>query len=166
MQDNTPDNANDQNQFPGYPHYDAKEDIMDKRNEAQKVSTDPNDMGPNARTESMEQRTAPAGDLQNATDETTEADVTPEDLQMLSAAFQSRDMDDMDPEEAKLDETDEDGDPLNEPRSTYNQTGADLDVPGSETDDANENIGEEDEENNYYSLGGDNHESLEEDPSV
>ncbi len=32
-----------------------------------------------------------------------------------------------------------------------------LDVPGAELDDANESIGEEDEENNYYSLGGDNH---------
>lgn len=29
---------------------------------------------------------------------------------------------------------------------------AGLDVPGSELDDANELIGEEDEENNYYSL--------------
>ncbi|HSZ72521.1 MAG TPA: hypothetical protein VK750_07570 [Cytophagaceae bacterium] len=36
-------------------------------------------------------------------------------------------------------------------------TGEDLDVPGSELDDDNESIGEEDEENNYYSLGGDNH---------
>ncbi len=38
----------------------------------------------------------------------------------------------------------------------------DLDVPGAELDDANELIGEEDEENNYYSLGGDNHHDLEE----
>ena len=45
------------------------------------------------------------------------------------------------------------------------QTGDDLDVPGDELDDANEAIGEEDEENNYYSLGGDNKESLEEDAS-
>lgn len=30
--------------------------------------------------------------------------------------------------------------------------GEDLDVPGSELDDADESIGEEDEENNYYSL--------------
>jgi len=37
-----------------------------------------------------------------------------------------------------------------------------LDVPGAELDDENEAIGEEDEENNYYSLGGDNHEDLEE----
>jgi ssDNA-binding Zn-finger/Zn-ribbon topoisomerase 1 len=39
----------------------------------------------------------------------------------------------------------------------------DLDVPGAELDDADEAIGREDEENNYYSLGGDNHEDLEED---
>jgi hypothetical protein len=36
-------------------------------------------------------------------------------------------------------------------------TGDDLDIPGAELDDAQEDIGEEDEENNYYSLGGDNH---------
>ena len=41
--------------------------------------------------------------------------------------------------------------------------GEDLDVPGAELDDADENIGEEDEENNYYSLGGDDHNELEED---
>ena len=40
--------------------------------------------------------------------------------------------------------------------------GNDLDIPGSELDDYQEEIGSEDEENNYYSLGGDNHENLEE----
>lgn len=40
--------------------------------------------------------------------------------------------------------------------------GSDLDVPGSELDDAQEKIGSEDEENNYYSIGGDNHNDLEE----
>jgi hypothetical protein len=42
-------------------------------------------------------------------------------------------------------------------------TGGDLDIPGSELDDDLEFIGSEDEENNYYSLGGDNHNDLEED---
>lgn len=42
-------------------------------------------------------------------------------------------------------------------------TGEDLDVPGSEADEAEENSGSEDEENNYYSLGGDNHNDLDED---
>jgi hypothetical protein len=34
-----------------------------------------------------------------------------------------------------------------------------LDVPGSELDDNQEEIGSEDEENNYYSLGGDDHDN-------
>ena len=38
----------------------------------------------------------------------------------------------------------------------------DLDIPGSELDDPDENIGEEDEENNLYSIGGDDHNDLEE----
>ena len=42
-------------------------------------------------------------------------------------------------------------------------TGGDLDIPGSELDDLLELIGSEDEENNYYSLGGDDHNDLEED---
>ena len=41
--------------------------------------------------------------------------------------------------------------------------GSDLDVPGSELDDPQENVGSEDEENNYYSLGGDDHNDLDED---
>lgn len=42
------------------------------------------------------------------------------------------------------------------------QTGKDLDIPGADLDDDMENVGSEDEENNYYSTGGDNHEDLEE----
>ncbi len=38
-----------------------------------------------------------------------------------------------------------------------------LDVPGAELDDEAESKGAEDEENNYYSIGGDNHVDLEED---
>ena len=48
---------------------------------------------------------------------------------------------------AALDKTDDDGELLNE---SVNNSGSDLDVPGSESDDANEEIGEEDEENNLY----------------
>ena len=44
-----------------------------------------------------------------------------------------------------------------------NVPGSDLDIPGSEQDDKQENVGSEDEENNYYSLGGDDHNDLEED---
>ena len=41
-------------------------------------------------------------------------------------------------------------------------TGKDLDIPGSELDDEAEETGAEDEENNSYSIGGDNHDDLEE----
>ncbi len=51
----------------------------------------------------------------------------------------------------------------NEKDFKEDSSGDDLDVPGSELDDAQENIGNEDEENNYYSLGGDDHNDLEED---
>jgi hypothetical protein len=50
---------------------------------------------------------------------------------------------------AALDSTDDDGEKLNE---SSDMSGRDLDVPGSEDDDADEKIGEEDEENNSYSI--------------
>ena len=50
----------------------------------------------------------------------------------------------------------------NEKDFNEDKSGDDLDIPGAELDDLDEAIGEEDEENNYYSLGGDNHDDLEE----
>ena len=50
----------------------------------------------------------------------------------------------------------------NEADYDHENSGDDLDVPGAEFDDADEAIGKEDEENNYYSLGGDNHADLDE----
>ena len=52
-------------------------------------------------------------------------------------------------ERAELDRFDEEGEPLNE---SAGLSGGDLDVPGSELDDDNEEIGEEDEENNSFTL--------------
>lgn len=51
----------------------------------------------------------------------------------------------------------------NEKDFNDDHSGNDLDIPGAELDDQQENIGSEDEENNYYSLGGDDHNDLEED---
>jgi hypothetical protein len=51
----------------------------------------------------------------------------------------------------------------NEKDFVEDESGSDLDVPGSELDDEQERIGSEDEENNYYSLGGDDHNDLDED---
>ncbi len=50
----------------------------------------------------------------------------------------------------------------NSRNSSKYKSGTDLDIPGTELDDVDEDIGSEDEENNYYSLGGDRHNELDE----
>jgi len=67
-------------------------------------------------------------------------------LQQSSESMASQDDEQL--KHASVNNTDDDNTPLNE---KINNSGSDLDVPGSEDDDANEEIGEEDEENNYYS---------------
>lgn len=75
-------------------------------------------------------------------EESDVSDIEKELLQQTSESTGSNE--DIDVRNAKVDATDDDGDPLEED---------DLDIPGSEDDDDNEEIGEEDEENNEYSLG-------------
>lgn len=155
---NTPDKNKDAQQnkeFPGYPSHPASEDIT--KNEKQENPDKRNDMDIDEQGDpAVEQRAVGMPKPQNVEDDEDKAsDVTKEDIAMLSAADQNRDMDDRDEEEPILDMTDNEGDPLNERAGRYGKAGADLDVPGSEQDDANEDIGEEDEENNYYSLGAD-----------
>jgi hypothetical protein len=85
-------------------------------------------------------------DLKNDPD----TNVSPEEKELLRRSSESMaSEDDESVRRAALDKTDDDGTPLNE---KINVSGKDLDVPGSETDDENEKIGEEDEENNSYSL--------------
>ncbi|CAN5347773.1 hypothetical protein BH10BAC1_BH10BAC1_03730 [soil metagenome] len=79
---------------------------------------------------------------------------------------QNKEEEDLDPENtSKKKSPNEKLDEANEKDFGDLVTGADLDVPGSELDDAQEDIGTEDEENNYYSLGGDNHTNLDENNS-
>lgn len=56
-----------------------------------------------------------------------------------------------------------DPDDLNEKDFNDDVSGGDLDVPGADLDDQQKSVGSEDEENDYYSLGGDDHNDLEED---
>ncbi|MBK8608479.1 MAG: hypothetical protein IPL84_00580 [Chitinophagaceae bacterium] len=84
----------------------------------------------------------------NADDPNT--DISPEERARLDdSMLNSASVDNMNLKRSALDTVDADGDPINE--STANLTGEDLDIPGAELDDANEEIGEEDEENNMYS---------------
>ncbi len=144
--------------LPGYPHYPASEDITNAENNNGEQQL-PGENKPINKTDNLNNQ-APDTRFVSGTD----ADVTDEDLRMLDAAEQNMDStDSVNLQRSALDNVDDDGDPLNEKGSVnMDMTGEDLDVPGSSADDADENIGEEDEENNYYSLGGDLHESQEE----
>ncbi len=62
---------------------------------------------------------------------------------------------------AALDAYDDEGEPLNEASGATDVSGKDIDTTIVMNDDANEEIGEEDEENNTYSLGGDDRDNLE-----
>ncbi len=168
--------------FPGYPHYPAKEDIMNPQNHTERIEANvenltQDELDENGKKKAMTATTETNLNAGDSNDDLnivmgTEADVTKEDLQNLGDP--NRDMD-MDEDEEIFSDgsasafggteetvTDLDGKDL---RDELDRTGDDLDIPGGDLDNANEEIGEEDEENNYYSLGGDRNENVEDDPA-
>ncbi|HUS02542.1 MAG TPA: hypothetical protein VMY77_12480 [Chitinophagaceae bacterium] len=147
-------NNNEEKDFPGYPHYPAREDILNQP-DVERVDVDVENLSrSNKQTSSAlpdksvkipaaDEPPPAVGDMDDdVAIEKTDADLTPDDLIALGE------------QDADFGRRDE-----------LAVTGDDLDIPGAEEDDNNEEIGEEDEENNYYSLGGDAHENLEEDKS-
>lgn len=154
-------------ELPGYPHYPAEEDIMNPQNGFEKSTADLESLS-NAKKSAApinsavsasapEEEPQEEEDLERTEDATTstgsEADLTPEDLIALGEKDGDMDMgeDEIIGKQSKPDQHED----LEE---------EDLDIPGSELDDDNEEIGAEDEENNYYSLGGDRHEDQENEP--
>ena len=134
-------------EFPGYPHYPAKEDIMNSK-ENERVDMDVENL---SRANNVSSSALPDKSVTHsaAVDKIPLTDVDADDIDSAG------------PTDADL--TSDDLIALGtETESGYGKPD-DLDIPGSEEDDADEEIGEEDEENNYYSIGGDAHENLEED---
>lgn len=89
----------------------------------------------------------------NITDDSADEDSDVTEDEKIALERSATDMDTKDNENlyrSELDNTDLEGEKLNEAEDV---SGKDLDVPGAEEDDADEEIGEEDEENNEYSLG-------------
>jgi hypothetical protein len=156
---------NKEEDLPGYPHYPSNEDLLNSFNNSGRVDIDIDNLTETGKTTELnysrdttltpdsevEQPATPAfTDDEQDIDIVpgTEADVTAEDLVLLGPKDKDMDMG-------------EDEDINKRSARALDTTGEDLDVPGSELDDADENIGEEDEENNYYSLGGDANDNLE-----
>ena len=158
----SPDAKTDQD-FPGYPHYPAKDDIMDQRTGSERVDAEIERMGSTANVAGMPQRFLDGQDRHRAEQAITPQpgsgrDDLQDDLKIQMGNEADVDSDDL----AALNSTDaEIGTPQNVSNEDIN---TDVDIPGTDMDDSNEEVGEEDEENNYYSLGGDRHQSQEEDP--
>jgi hypothetical protein len=80
------------------------------------------------------------------------SDVTEQERELLrKSAGPASTPENSDFETMALDDTDNEGDKLNEKGLKEDRMGIDLDVPGTELDDEDEEKGEEDEENNLYS---------------
>jgi hypothetical protein len=145
--------------FPGYPHYPAKEDMMDKRSGSEKADLDVENLASGRTQNAGNQRSMAGQDRQRADQAMTpQPGLGDDDLSIKMGTDADVDDDDLEVLNATNDE-------IGTPQNVSNEDlESELDIPGSELDDANEAIGEEDEENNYYSLGGDRHEAQEEDP--
>jgi hypothetical protein len=90
-----------------------------------------------------------------------EADVSKEEQVTLQSAEEDMPTDDNTRLRASaLDSEDFEGDPLNEASMGEDVSGGDLDTSGVDGDDPMEAIGEEDEENNTYSLGSDSNDNV------
>jgi hypothetical protein len=151
------DNKTDQD-FPGYPHYPAREDIMDKRNDFTKENIDVENLPNSKNVSGINQRFLAGQNNERAEEPRTSGTAGGDDLNIKEGTGGDVDDDDL----AILNSTDAE---IGRPQNVSNEElDTDLDVPGSELDDEDEELGEEDEENNYYSLGGDRHENQEENP--
>lgn len=148
-----------ENDLPGYPHYPAGEDITNPDNGFKKISADEELANSGRMSSRMVNEKNEGRDSVDQDEEDnlgivsgTEADVTAEDLTLLGDKDADQDLgEDEDLLKSRVDRIDDE---------------EELDVPGAEMDDEDEALGEEDEENNYYSLGGDRHENLEEDSAA
>ena len=152
--------------LPGYPHYPSGEDMLNPSSGMDRVEVDVEHITRGGNVADADMGVPPVIPPPNSmeqpvTDEVdddeddlgivpgTEADVTAEDLLLLGPKDQDMDMGE-----------DED---LQNKGFPLAMTGDDLDVPEGDDEGLEDNPGEEDEENDYYSLGGDSKEGLEED---
>ena len=184
--DPTANRENQDLEFPGYPHHPASEDILSANSDAEKVDVDVEEFSRATWTTARDEAVRHLGEVKAphlaASDISDvlpgeyepitadvidpEAEVTEEDLILLGDPNLDQDGGDdelMDNYEG-LDDTDLDGDPLNEYAGTISATGIDLDMPDDELGSAGTMLDPaDDEENDYFSLGGDKQDLLEDD---
>jgi hypothetical protein len=137
-------------EFPGYPMYAPEEDIM-KRGKRVEGNLD---------DQSLEEVKEKPAHIPTATEKVEMPDRIEDLITSDESNLTREDMEALGPKDLSLDMNDDEQ--LKHRTTPVDFSGKDLDIPGSELDDKSEAIGSEDEENNSYSLGGDNHNDLEE----
>jgi hypothetical protein len=146
----TPESKKSDKEFPGYPKYGSANDIT---TQAKRVDENLDDEVLTQVKHNQEIKT-PALNVDQGTVDDQESkpknafDVTEEDMEALG------------PKDLSMDGGEDEQ--LKHRNRPVDFTGEDLDVPGTELDDDQEATGMEDEENNIYSLGGDEKNNLEE----
>jgi hypothetical protein len=158
--------------FPGYPHYNKKEDIMDGRSDTERVSVDIESLPSfhNATTSHRLNPNTAAIDSPTDRDRTdndgmdtdlgiemgTEADVSAEERIMLEDDMYYPTQDEDRLRQARLDDSDFDGEKLNEESFGAGQaeSGSDLDMDSNAEETVSHATEQDDEENQYWSLGG------------
>ena len=83
------------------------------------------------------------------------------DLQRADEDMPTKDEENL--RKADMDNEDDEGVPLNEEGFGEDVSGNDLDIPGADADDAEEEAGSEDEENNLYSASDENNDNVSKD---
>jgi hypothetical protein len=127
--------------YPGYPYYVSSDDMSNLK-ETSSEPTNDEDIKPELEENKDQAATA------EPTEPLDEYAVNADDIAALG------------PKDLSMDGGDDEL--LAHRTSAVDFAGNDLDIPGSELDDQSESVGTEDEENNGYSLGGDDHNDLEE----
>ena len=139
--------------FPGYPHYPAKDDILNPYNNVDRVDLDVDNISSNIHSPKSKILNDVAKDIQEEDILGNEdiniipndSDITEEDLILLGS---------------KEDDMDNGADESLRSGGWVPSSSDDIDLPNDDIED--DMPGMEDEENDYYSLGGDDKSGLEE----
>ena len=99
-------------------------------------------------------------DLDDEDDISDDSNVTRTEKQLLANTEYKESGDNDRLRQARLDNTDFQGERLNEGSFGERQTGSDLDIPEETDETTTESMGQGDEENKYYSLGSDSNDNV------
>jgi len=154
-------------QFPGYPPYPSSEDIMNISNPSGRIDADVENFTPAESLGNVNGDVIHNQDplTQGYSNDRPQADQEDRDLKFVAgndSDVTKEEIENLGDPDQDLDEGDDEGN-YRVRLDKLDGEESELDVPGADLDDDMEEIGAEDEENNYYSLGSDDTDDLSDD---